>query len=337
MLYLTALRKRALKTLLFILTVRAMVQSGAICASAATPLCSRTGFYFDTVISIALYDTDDEQILDACDALMRQCEDSLSRTLEGSDIWKINHSSGSSVTVSADTAALIETALSYCELSGGVFDISIAPVIDLWDFHQENDPVPPDAEAIQSALSHVDYRKVRVSGNDVLLADPEGGIDLGAIAKGYISDKLKELLVSRGVNSAMINLGGNVMTIGVKPDGSDWKIGIRKPFSDAADLAAVVSVHDQSVITSGTYERYFIYEGRLYHHILDPSTGYSFDNGLTSVSILSESGTMGDALSTTCFALGLEEGMNLIENTPEAEALFITEDQKMYKSSGWPD
>lgn len=331
------IRKKHIRNLLLFPVFCVLMHTGTLSAFAADPLCTYTGFYFDTVISISLYDTDDQDILDECDELMKGYENTLSRTLEGSEIWQINHSGGKPVTVSETTADLIRTALTYCELSEGAFDITIAPVIDLWDFHQENDPMPPDPQAVSEALSHVGYEKIKLTGNEVTLADPESGIDLGAIAKGFISDGVKELLLSRGVKSAMINLGGNVMTIGEKPDGSLWKIGIREPFApSASDLAAVVPVDDQSVITSGTYERYFLFDNHLYHHILDPSTGYSYENGLTSVTILSVSGTAGDALSTTCFALGLEKGLELIENTPDTEALFITEDRKQYTSSGWP-
>ena len=306
-------------------------------AAAADPISS-TGFFFDTVITISLYDTQDTALLESCDQLMQECEDRLSRTREGSDIWKINHAQGESVEVAPETAWLIERSLAYCELSDGSFDITIAPVIDLWDFHNENHPAAPSKELIQEALAHVDYHTVQVDGTTVTLSDPQAGIDLGAIAKGYISDLLKEHLLEQGCKSALINLGGNVMTIGEKPDGSEWRIGIRRPFgSSAYDLIAKVAVKDLSVITSGTYERYFIAEdGTMYHHILDPDTGYSVQNGLMSVSIISPDGTSGDALSTTCFVLGLEKGMQLIESLDDTEALFILEDETMIASSGWP-
>lgn len=306
--------------------------------AAADPL-TRTGFFFDTVITISLYDTNDESILDACDSLMLECENRLSRTRENSDIWNINHAEGKPVEVSEETIGLIKSALAYCELSDGAFDITIAPVVSLWDFHLENDPKVPDADAIAEAVTHVDYTMVQIDEekHTVALTDPEAGIDLGAIAKGYISDLLKEEILKQGCGSALINLGGNVLAVGTKPDGSDWNIGIRRPFAESAyDIIAKVAVDDMSVITSGTYERYFEQDGVLYHHILDPVTGYSVNNGLTSVTILSEDGTDGDALSTTCFVLGPEKGMDLIESMEGIEAMFIADDDTISYSSGWP-
>ncbi len=307
-------------------------------AASNGPLASRDGFYFDTVISVSLYDTADETILDDCFTLMQRYEDLLSRTKEGSDVWNINHSGGKPVEVADETIEIIQKGLKYCELSDGAFDIAIAPVTSLWDFHQEDAPTVPSDEDLANAVKHVNYEDIHVDGNTVTLSDPEGGIDLGAIAKGYISDGLRDLLVEKGCKSAMINLGGNVMTVGSKLDGSDWKIGIRKPFGTSAyDLINVVPVSGLSVITSGTYERYFEQDGKRYHHILDPNTGYPVDNGLTSVSIISADGTDGDSLSTTCFALGEEDGMKLIESLDGIEALFIDEDNHMTFSSGWPN
>jgi thiamine biosynthesis lipoprotein len=311
----------------------------------------KTGFYLDTVINIKIYGTDDSTILDDCFSMISDYENMLSRTIEGSDIWKINHSSGQPTAVSEETASLIELALQYSELSDGAFDITIAPVVSLWDFHEDGDHSLPDDAVLAEALSHVDYHTVQVDGIDtpvtdengnplytVTLSDPEAAIDLGGIAKGFIADKAKEFLLSRGITSGLINLGGNVLAIGEKPNADAFKIGIRRPFgSSSMDLITVVPVRDLSVVTSGTYERYFEIDGVLYHHILDPSTGYPAITTLQSVSILSESSAQGDALSTTCFLLGLEKGMELIESLDGIEAMFITDDQVMHKSSGFPE
>ncbi len=302
---------------------------------AAEDSVSNTGFYLDTVISITAYGTTDETVLDNCFSLIAEYESMLSRTIEGSDIWKVNHGEGQSVTVSEETAELIELALYYSELSGGAFDITLAPYSILWDFQNNTGNIPSDEE-IAEAGAHTGLEKLHVDGETVTMEDPEGGIDLGAIAKGYIADRVKELLLSEGITSALINLGGNVLTVGEKPDGSQWKIGIRKPFSDASDLSAVVAVKDMSVVTSGTYERYFEADGVVYHHILDPDTGYPVQNGLQSVSILSGLSADGDALSTACFVMGLTEGMELIESLDGIEAMFITDDGKLHYSSGFP-
>lgn len=301
-----------------------------------SPMAERTGFFFDTVITVSLYDTGDESILDECFEKMAWYESILSRTREGSDVWNIDHSRGESVTVNDDTIDLIERALAWCEASDGALDITIAPVVDLWDFHEDSEKKVPDEETLSNAAALVDYRQVMIDGNEVTLTDPDAGIDLGAIAKGYISDRIRDIILESGCKSALINLGGNVLAVGKKPDGSDFNIGIRRPFGESAyDLIQVVPASDMSVITSGTYERYFEKDGVIYHHILDPETGYPVENGLTSVTILSADGTDGDALSTTCFALGLEKGMDLIESLDGIEAMMIDEDGNIHASSGW--
>ncbi len=318
----------------------ATVSLGSSAQAASSVLADRTGFFFDTVITISMYDTDDEAILDQCFERMQFFENTLSRTVEGSDVWNINHSEGQPVEVSDETIDILSQALMYCELTDGALDISIEPVSSLWDFHQgeqgvEN-PVIPSESDIQDALTHVDYTCVQIDGNTVTLSDPLAGIDLGAIAKGYISDQIREVLLENGCSSALINLGGNILAVGSKPDGSVFNVGIRRPFGDSAyDLIQKIAVTDQSVITSGTYERYFILDDVLYHHILSPETGYPVMSELTSVSIATPNGTQGDALSTACFVLGIEKGMELIESLDGVEAMFICEDEELIASSGW--
>lgn len=305
-------------------------------AKAADPLASRTGFYFDTVITVSLYDTDDESILDKCFEKMAYYENTLSRTVEGSDVWNINHSKGQSVTVSDDTLTLLKEALHYCEITDGAFDVSIEPVSSLWNFHEDAEASVPDDTAIKDGLHHVDYTQIHVEDHSVTLDDPEGGIDLGAIAKGYISDGVRDVLRENGCESALISLGGNIYALGTKPDGSAFTIGVRRPFQESAySIIEKVSAVDQAVITSGTYERYFYVGDTLYHHILDPATGYPKETDLTSVTILCSDGTQGDALSTTCFLLGPEKGMELIESLDGVEALFIDSEENLTASSGW--
>ena len=315
------------------------ISTAAVPVSADEPL-TQYGFFFDTVISVSLYDTADEKIMEKCFDLMQYYESIFSRTAEESDIWNINHSGGQPVAVSGDTIDILEKALYYCELSHGALDITIAPAVDLWNFKNEEtgtQPSLPDEGRLAEAVSHVDYQLVQIDGNTVTLKDSEAAIDLGAIAKGYISDKIRELLLENGCESALIYLGGNVCVVGSKPGGSPFKIGVQKPFGETqSELSAVVPAINKSVITSGTYERYFMLDGQIYHHILDPETGYPVRNGLTSVTIYTESGTAGDSLSTACFGLGLEKGMSLIETLPDTEAMFILEDGTIACSSGWP-
>lgn len=314
------------------------------CGRSASPgeePVSDTGFYLDTTVTLTLYGVPDDALIQSCFALIEEYEARLSRTRPGSDVWNINHSQGEPVEVSPDTAELIRTALSYSDLSHGAFDITIAPVTDLWDFQGDGPHSLPDSRQLEEALTHVGYHNLLVDGSSVTLTDPKAAIDLGGIAKGYIADRLKEFLLSEGpkngLTGGIIDLGGNILTVGSKPDQSPWRIGVRKPFGETArQLAATVTGSDVSLVTSGTYERYFELEGTLYHHLLDPQTGYPADTGLSGVSILSDSSMDCDALSTTCFLLGLDQGMALIESLEDTEALFITEDGELHRSSHFP-
>lgn len=294
---------------------------------------SKTGFYFDTVIKITLYDSDDADYLDGCFALADKYENLLSATIETSDVSKINAANGSPVTVSPETAELIREGIDYGTLSNGQFDITIGKLSSLWDF-SENPGIVPDADAITSAVSTINYQNITVSGNTVTLNDSDAAIDLGGIAKGFIADKMKAYLNENGITSGIINLGGNVLIIGPKEDGSDYRIGIQKPFSDTGTALATVSIPDGTVVSSGVYERYFKKDGVLYHHLLNPKTGYPYENDLTGVTIICSRSVDGDGLSTTCFSLGLEDGMKLIESLPNTEAIFITSDGELHTSSG---
>lgn len=298
---------------------------------------SRTGFYFDTVITITLYSDNADPLLDGCFSLCEKYENLLSRTKEESDIARINAGKGRPVAVSSETEFLIRQALSYAALTEGKIDPTVAPLMELWDFTSDRPKSVPQEEAIQFLLPHIAFEKIQCEDGFVTLADPEAELDLGFLAKGYIADRLKEYLQNHGIKSGIIDLGGNILTIGAKPDGSPYRIGVKKPFSSAGTAMAVLPVQDRSVVSSGVYERYFEQDGQLYHHILDPDTGYPVSNGLLSVTILSDSSLEGDALSTACFVLGLEEGMRLIEDTPGAEAIFITEDYELHRSSGLPE
>ncbi len=307
----------------------------AMPVSAEEEPISQTGFYLDTVITITLYGTEDESLIEGAFSVISEHEKLLSRTMEGSDVWEVNHSKGEPTEVSTETAWLIDQALTIAELTDGAFDITIAPLIELWDI-TNNPGVLPSDEDIEEALKHVDYRAVNLDGTTVTLSDPEAEIDLGGIAKGYIADCAKDYLVGEGVEHALLNLGGDILAVGAKEDGSDFRVGIQTPFGESTyDLSAVVECADTSVVTSGTYERYFELDGRIYHHILDPDTGAPTDNGLTSVTITSKTSTEGDALSTACFVLGLDKGMELVESMDGIEALFMDEDLNQYPSSGF--
>ena len=291
-----------------------------------------TGTYFDTVVQIEVWGADQDMI-EHCRKMCETYEQMLSATIKTSEISRINNAGGEPVSVSDDTAELIEKGIEYGELSDGLFDITIAPASSLWDFTDNEDKTIPDPAELAEAVSHIDYRCVHVDGNTVVLTDPEAQIDLGGIAKGYIADRLKEYLESEGIEHALIDLGGNMLALGGRYDGTDFRIGLQKPFAETGTAMAALSINDQSVVTSGDYERYFEKDGVIYHHILAPSTGYPVQNDLDQVTIISERSVDGDALSTTCFAMGLEDGMELIRSLDGVEAIFVTKDGEIHTSS----
>lgn len=345
----------------FLLTISVIIFLTG-CGHTAEPVF-QVGFYLDTVVQITLYSTGDDESciskIQECFTIIDNYERLFSATIEGSDIWNINHGGGRPVAVSDDTVSLLRTALYYSELSGGKVDLTVLPLSELWDFGSDSDSQMtddgaaalhaeetnvtsdgcsrvPDSGAIEEALSHIDYRAVQIEGNTVTLTDADAAIDLGFIAKGYIADRLKEYLLAQGVESACISLGGNLVTIGAKPDGRPYRIGIQKPFAAEGETVAAIDVTDASVVSSGIYERCFQEDDILYHHLLDTQTGYPADNDIAGVTILSSSSVEADALSTTCYFLGLTDGMELIESLDGVEGVFITRDGGLHSSTSFP-
>ena len=298
---------------------------------------SATAIKLNTAVTVTIYDSQDRELLTECMNLCDKYEKIFSRTASDSELYQLHHRELTPVAGTEDTfqvsdplAELIRKGLYYSELSEGAFDIAIEPLTSLWDFTAE-DPQVPENRLIQEALTKCDYHNVSVSdNNEVILKTEDTAIELGAIAKGYIADRLKDYLISQGVKSAIINLGGNVLCIGGKPDDSSFKIGIQKPFADRSETIAVMDIKDKSVVSSGVYERCFEQDGTLYHHLLNPRTGYPYDNGLIAVTIISDESVDGDALSTTCFALGLEDGMKLAESLDNVQAFFVTSDYEIH-------
>lgn len=287
-------------------------------------------FYFDTVVSLR-FDAGEngEELLAGCRDICDEVERTFSRTDESSELYAVNHRDSDRVEVSAPLARLVQTGLNYYTVSDGMFDITIAPLSDLWDFKAEEPALPSDAR-IRDALKKVDCLAVHVESEEdgegncswfLSFDRPDTMIDLGALVKGYAADCLASYLKENGVVSGLINLGGNVLAIGEKPDGNPWKVGIRKPFDE--DTIDVVEITGQSVVTSGIYERCFEKDGVLYHHILDPGTGYPVTNSLWSVTIISDSSLTGDALSTVCMLIGPDAAMDLIRQTEGVRAAFV--------------
>ena len=299
---------------------------------------SATAIKLNTAVTVTIYDSNDKNLLTECMNLCDKYEKIFSRTASDSELYQLNHrelapveGTENTYQVSDDLAELVSEGLDYSELSKEAFDIAIEPLTSLWDFTAKDPQVPEDS-LIQAALPKCDYHNISVDKdkNEITLKTDDTAIELGAIAKGYIADRLKDYLVSQNVKSAIINLGGNVLCIGEKPDNSAFKIGIQKPFADRSETIAVMDIKDKSVVSSGIYERCFEQNGTLYHHLLNPETGYPCDNGLIAVTIISDKSVDGDALSTTCFALGLEDGMKLAESLDDVQAFFVTSDYEIH-------
>lgn len=300
---------------------------------------SGSTFKLNTIVTVTIYDSQDRTLIDDAFSICDKYENLFSRTKESSELYKLNNGTlpkeNGGYAVSPEMAELIENGLEYCRMSDGGFDIAIEPVSSLWDF-TSTEKIIPSEEALTAALPFIDYRDVILTDNTVRFKEDGMGLDLGAIAKGYIADRIKDYLLSKGVKSATINLGGNVLCIGSKPDGSPFRIGIQKPFADRSETITTVNLRDKSVVSSGIYERFFEKDGRFYHHILNPQTGYPYDNSLVAVTIISDKSVDGDGLSTSCFALGLERGLALINSLPDVDAVFITDDYELHYSDNFP-
>lgn len=298
--------------------------------SADTPL-SRDFFAMDTFMSVKAYGPGAEKALGRTEERIKQLEDELSVTMEESDISRIN--SGGEVKVQADTADIIRKALGFCEMTDGALDITLYPVLRAWGFTTGEYRIPEESE-LTELLGRVGYSQVVTDGDTVSI--PEGVmIDLGAIAKGYASDCAADIMRECGVTSALINLGGNVQTVGTKPDGNPWKVAVRDPYSPDRDMC-IVEVSDKAVITSGSYERFFTGEdGKDYWHILDPEDGYPADNGIVSATMIGSSGMMCDAFSTAMFAAGTERALSFWkENDTDIDMILVTDDKRILCTEG---
>ena len=290
---------------------------------------TKTEFLLNTFVTVSVYDKNGAEYAQKAMEICRSYNNMLDVNNTESLIYKLNNANGAPVIMPDEIIALIKTAVHYSEVSGGLFDITIEPVSTLYDF---NAKTHPSEEQINAALTAVGYENIVISGNTISLKNG-AQITLGAIAKGFITDKIGIYLQELKVN-ALINLGGNVMCIGKNPNGNRWNVGIQKPFSESGDIIKTVMVTNQSVVTSGVYERYFYENGDLYHHILNPCSGKPINNGLYSVTIICENSTKADALSTACFAAGLEKGMEIAQ-TEGVSAIFITNKNEIIEFNGY--
>lgn len=305
--------------------------TGCKTETASSPITD-TQFKFNTVMTITLYGYNDQAIFKDIWAEFDKMEQTYSANLKDSDVTRFNESATTEpISVSPDIVEMVSKAIPFSDATHGKFDLTIEPVVKLWGISTENPTVPTQA-ALDEALKHVDYTQVvpNLEKNTLTKKDVNSRIDLGAIAKGYAADKIVTFLKEKGIEQAVLNLGGNIYVIGSKTETTPWSVGIQNPFEPSGELMGILRTTDRSVVTSGSYERFFEQDGKKYHHILDPDSGYPIENTLVSVSIISDKSIDGDILSTSAFSLGLDEGRALINSLEHTAAIFITKDKEIY-------
>ena len=289
---------------------------------------------FDTYSQITIYaGSNGNEILQKCSDCLYEADALWSYTDPESEISMLNSQAGKEpVQVSDATFNILDKALQYSVVTNGYFDITVGALSSLWDIGGENQHVP-SREEISSAIHNTGFNYLRLDKESKTAQITKEGVSLtlGGIAKGYAAAELCELLKGENVTSAIIDLGGNIYTMGSRPDSSAWNIGIRDP-NDSEGLIGTLNLFDTSIITSGSYIRYFEEDGTVYHHILNPFTGMPASTGLLSVTIISPDASLADALSTACFVIGYEESISLIEESGAA-AVFVTDDNIVYYSS----
>lgn len=298
----------------------------------------KTEFLMGTYVTVRIYDEGKEAVVEKALDRVEELADKVTVNEPGSEIDKVNQAAGiEAIQISEDAYTLVKSASEYSELSDGDFDFAIGPITELWHIGFD-DARKPEQSEIDAALSLVDYGKVVLddANRTVFLEEAGMSLDLGAIAKGYITDEVKELLDAEGVTTAIIDLGGNVYAMGGSPlrDGESWNVGIQDPLATRGEIIGKTKQKNHSIVTSGIYERYIEVDGVTYHHLMDPETGYPFDNEIAGVSIISEKSIDGDALSTLVFGLGVEGGLAYVDSREDIEAVFVTKDKKVYVSDG---
>ena len=294
----------------------------------------REFFAMDTYMTFTAYGAEADKALQAAEEEIHKLEGEWSVTDENSEIYKINHSQGEPVTLSQDTARILDFTLEMARQTDGALDPTIYPIMTAWGFTTDENRIPSQEE-IATLLKNAGYEQVVLNGNQIRL--PAGvELDLGAVGKGYAGDLAAEILKDQGITSALLDIGGNIQAIGSRPDGTDWRLGIRNPFGEGQ--VGVLSVSDRAVVTSGNYERYFAGDdGQTYGHIIDPSTGYPADTGLASVTIIADTGKVGDALSTAMFVKGPQEAEEYWRVHQDFDMLMITEDGEIRLTEGIQD
>ena len=311
------------------------------CGQASAPSVSSAGtdsqsidlFAMDTAMTLTAYGDHAGEALEAAKSEIERLDALFSISSESGDIYALNHDH--TVALQEDTRALLSRALEVSASTGGIFDCTIEPVMQAWGFTTQDYRVPTPAE-LSTLLAHVDYTQVQLDGSTAAIPD-DVQVDLGGIAKGYTSDRMMQVFSENGVTSGIISLGGNVQALGLKPDGSRWRVAVQDP-ENSEENFAVIEIEDEAVITSGGYQRYFEEDGATYHHIIDPRTGYPADSGVISSTIISHDGTLADGLSTSLFIMGVDDALDYWRaHSDEFDAILMDENGTVYVTDGIAD
>lgn len=313
------------------------ISFGLINKGRSTEPIKKTNYIMGTIMNLTIYDNGDDETVESAFDVIRDIEKKMSLNIEDSEINKINKTATTPVSMSKDTEFVIKKSYDYSKLTDGHFDVTIGPLVELWGIGSEDARVPSEDE-INSALEKVDYKNIELNDKTIKLLKDDMVLDLGGIAKGYAADKVADYLREKNISRAIVDLGGNIFALGSKENGVDWSVGIQNPFDETrGEFLGLVRISNKSVVTSGVYERYLEENGKKYHHILDPFTGYPVDNELMSVTIVSDKSIDGDALSTGAFSLGLEKGYELIESLEGVDAIFVTKEKQVFLTPSLSD
>lgn len=302
----------------------------------AQPISEST-FMLGTVISVTLYESVEDSFFDDLFETVSRVEEKMSRTISSSEVSRMNDLAMSDdydqdILIDEEVYFVIEKALEYGEKSKGKFDITMAPIVDLWAIGTEGERIPGQSE-INDALRYTGLERIKLSGPNKINLAENTQIDLGGIAKGYAADVISDYLKKKNINKAIINLGGNVKVIGEKARNTPFKVGIQDPLNDRNNYLGIISLSDKTIVTSGDYERYFEVGDRRYHHIFDPETGYPYETNVASVTVISDDSIDADALSTILYLMEVEEGIEFVNSLEGIECIYVTKDRKVYLSS----
>lgn len=306
---------------------------------AAEPI-TRTESMLHTVVQFQIYHEGIEDIIEEALQYMEEMEALLSTNLNGSDVYKINQSAGKEpVEVSPHTYAIVEQAVKIAEESDGLFDISIGALTNLWRIGSEDARVPSNDE-IEAALEKIDYTKISLDEeNQTVFLEEEGmALELGGISKGYIGSEMADFFQENDITTGIINLGGNVVVMGTSPSNeAGWNVGVQDPDEARGEVVGTQRVINAAIVTSGIYERYLEVDGVKYHHIMDPRTGYPLDNEISGVTVFAPTSLDGDSYSTALFLMGIEEGIEFINQRDGFEVVYVDKDGGVHLSAGIAD